>query len=164
MKYTWILILFSIVISSCTPQLKDQKDDQYEEKVTQVIMDKARSVVWALNESNADTLLRDFWRSDSAKFILNGRVVNGYEEIAGRLQGAMDFRKEFELTVSEEEVMVLSPESAIHVAQFRQVTTTHQDSVRIDNGTWTALYRKIGNDWKVVMVHESYFPVEQRAE
>ena len=150
-----ILLLFGIIlyICSCTDKKKTSCD-----KVTieQEILQLGKSVVWALNEANTDTLIRDFWQSDSALFLIDGFRVQGYERIRSLLKGIPNRRKKLVLDVDDEMVLVLTENMAIHVVEFNQKVTHMNDSISTDKGIWSTVYKKMQDDWKIIMVHESH--------
>ncbi len=124
------------------------------------ILIKGKSITWALNEGNVDTLMDQYWQSDSALFVINGRQIEGYDQIENRLIQSLEYRKNLDLDVSSEDVMILSPTSATHIVRFKQSITDLNDNESKSIGIWTAIYRKIDGNWKAVLVHESYYPTE----
>ena len=125
------------------------------------ILASGQIVVNALNEGNVEALLGEYWQSDSAMFIINGRQIKGYDQIGKRLAESIKYRKKMELVVTSEDVLIHSMISATHIVEFKQTITALDDTISKSEGIWTAVYRKINGAWKAVYVHESYYPVSE---
>ncbi|MBR9999019.1 MAG: nuclear transport factor 2 family protein, partial [Cyclobacteriaceae bacterium] len=148
------IILFLILLGSCTPAETPDQNITDADHIGDIILRKGRLVEWAFNHGRMDTVLADFWKSDSATFILNGRLLEGYSSIMNRFEQAN--RNKIEIEITKDKVVVLSPASAIHIASFDQRVEDSPDQIINFKGTWTTVYQKINNDWKVVNVHESF--------
>ena len=155
MKNTILLALLIFGLFSCQEQPKTKTDNIRDE-----ILQKGRSIVWALNEGNVDSLMNQYWQSDSALFMINGRQIKGYDQIKGRLIESIKYRNKMELEAQTEDVLIHSPTSATHLVQFTQAITDLNDSVSYSQGLWTAVYQKMDGEWKTVFVHESYYPTD----
>jgi ketosteroid isomerase-like protein len=127
-----------------------------EDDVKQEILKLGESVVRALNEADTETLLRDFWKSDSTLFLIDGIKIEGYEAIRSALEGIPTRRKDLVLDVDNEQVIILSENIALHVVQFHEKVIHMDDSISRGQGVWSTLYKKIQDDWKIIMVHESH--------
>lgn len=158
MKLLISLLILMMLAGAC---MDNQSDTFDAAQVEQEILQEAQDVVWGLNNNHADTLMAQFWQSDSAMFMIDGRRIQGYEQIGQGLRGAMSQRKSMDLSLTAEDVMVLSPESAIHIADFEQTVTNMEDSTTSASGTWAAVYKKVDGEWEVVLVHESHLPAIQ---
>lgn len=157
MKSAILVTILLLLVSSC--KTEEESPLLSSGEVQKQILDKGREVVWGLNNKNSDTLMAQFWESDEALFIINGRMIKGYDNIAKGLEGSMAARKLFQLSITDEFVKVFTPVSAMHVAEFEQEVTDEKDSTFIERGTWSAFYRRLDEQWKVVLVHESYYPI-----
>lgn len=121
------------------------------------ILSLGGDVITALNENTSGEILyRDFWQSDSALFLIDGQKVKGYQTIKEIMQQLPQTRKGVLIDPFNEEVYVLSENMAIHLVEFDEVKTHLNDSITEKKGLWTTLYKKIGGEWKIIMVHESH--------
>jgi hypothetical protein len=153
MNYIFLFALLVAGLASCLGPIKTENDN-----IRNQILSNGKSIVWALNEGNVDTLMSQYWQSDSAFFMINGRKIQGYDQIENRLTESLKYRKKLELDALIEDVLILSPTSAVHVIEFHQIITDLTDSTSTYRGAWTTVYQKINEDWKAVFVHESYYP------
>ena len=153
MKQIVILLGIFLFIFSC----KEVRNDVFDNnKVKQEIMNLGESVVTALNEANTDILIRDFWKSDSTLFLIDGMKIEGYSNIKSSLERIPTRRKNLDLFVDDEQVIVLSENMAIHIVEFHQEVTHMNDTISKGQGIWSTLYKKKQGDWKIVMLHESH--------
>ena len=150
----WTFLLLGLLTASV---IWGQTDNQ---AIEEQIRAQGLKIVEALNKPDLQFLVGDFHQSDESVFIINGYKMVGYEAIKNAILGIPNRRKSIEVTVKSDKVMVLGPESAMHIVDFAQVETALDDSVSTAEGTWTSVYRKFDDEWKVVLVHESYFPTE----
>ncbi len=153
MKQIVIFLGVFIFLISCKEAINNTYD---KDKIQKQILDLGRSVVWGLNETNTDTLIRDFWKSDSAMFLIDGMKIEGFNNIQSALEGIPDRRKKLDLDVHNEKVLVLSGNMAIHVVEFHEKVTHMNDSISTGQGIWSTFYKKMQGDWKIIMVHESH--------
>ncbi|GGD83361.1 YybH family protein [Planktosalinus lacus] len=153
MKQVALLLGVFLIHFSCT----DTKENFYnEDSVKQEILQLGALIVLALNEGDTETLIRDFWQSDSALFLIDGNKIQGYENILSVLNGIPTRRKDLVLDVDHEEVVVLSENMALHIVEFQEKITHMNDTTSRGQGVWSTLYKKIEDNWKIIMVHESH--------
>ena len=88
--------------------------------------------------------------------MIDGIKVQGYENIRGVMEQIPNRRKDLELELVDEQVYVLSHNTAVHVVEFREKVTHMDDSVSEGEGLWNTIYNKMEGEWKIVMVHESH--------
>ncbi len=153
MKQIALLLGVFLLIFSCT---ETGENSYNEDDVKQEILKLGESVVQALNEADTETLIRDFWKSDSALFLIDGLKIEGYEEIQSVLEGIPTRRKDLVLDVDNEQVIILSEDMALHVVEFHEKIIHMDDNISRGQGVWSTLYKKIQDDWKIIMVHESH--------
>ena len=124
----------------------------------EILLQKGRLAEWAINNNNIDTLLADFWHSDSTFYLLNGRKTEGYENIYLALQREQQGTK---IRIKDDRVIMLSPVSGIHLASFDQIIIAPSLDTMHYEGVWTAHFKKIEEDWKWIGVNESYRSIER---
>ncbi|WP_455170045.1 hypothetical protein [Aegicerativicinus sediminis] len=157
-----LILAFTTIVTFYSCKQEEESPLLSSGEVQKQILDKAREVVWGLNHKDSDTLMSQFWKSDDALFIINGNMVKGYDNIEKGLKQGMLARKLFQLKITNEFVEVFTPVSAMHVAEFEQEVTDQNDSTFTEKGSWSAFYRKLEDEWKVVLVHESYYPLKPK--
>lgn len=154
--------IFTLVLLGCNPGDHPKKPTQMTPEETEMIKNEISTlmevVVEGLETNDPDKLFRDFWRSDSASFYLNGMAMQGYDEIIGGFSQGMESRKNTKMTLSSEEIVVLDKNAAMHLAEFTNSMILTNDSTMTVKGYWSAVFKKINGQWKVVHVHESFNP------
>ncbi len=86
--------------------------------------------------------------------------MRGYEQILSGFKQGLGSRKNTSLDLLSEEVVVLDRHAAMHLAKFTNTMTLANDSILKVAGHWSAVFKKINGQWKVVHVHESYNEVK----
>ena len=124
----------------------------------EILLQKGRLAEWAINNNKIDTLLADFWRSDSTFFLLNGRKTEGFENICRVFEREQQGTK---IHIKDDKVIMLSPVSGIHMAAFDQIIVAPSLDTMHYEGVWTAHFKKIEEDWKWIGVNESYRSIER---
>lgn len=113
-------------------------------------------VVRDLNELDTVGLMSHFHQSESTLFVIDGMKMKGYGQIRAGLGFHTAQIMERELIILDQSVEVLSPDMAIQVVEFTDEVTPREGETATSKGTWTSLYKKMDDGWKVVMVHESH--------
>lgn len=162
MRTLMICAIFTLVLLGCNRGGHHEEQMQITPEETEAVKSEIKAlmavVIEGLETNDPDKLFRDFWRSDSASFYLNGMAMQGYDEIIGGFSQGMESRQNTKITLTSEEIMVLSPEVAMHLAEFTNDMIMENDSIVALKGYWSAVFKKIDGQWKVVHVHESFNP------
>jgi ketosteroid isomerase-like protein len=158
----YIIFILVFTLMSCKLRVKEglNTNPDYTD-IESMINSKTSSLVKAINEGDLEGMMDHFLNSDSAVFIINGRSIEGYQLIQERFKEAIEGRKRLEVNVKKKDTMVLSPEIVIQNVYFDQTLTWLNDEKENSSGIWTSVYVYKGGKWKVLQVHESFFPVEQ---
>ena len=154
---TSISVLFLILLfHACNSPKKENHFDR--DKMAEEIRSLGNDIVEALNNRDAEILIRDFRKSDSISFLIDGSVIGGYESISGLMQQLPASRKSHELNVENERVQIINENVGIHIVEFNERVTLLNDSIVEGSGVWSAIYHRKPAGWEIVMVHESHRP------
>lgn len=151
-----------LLVSACDQSGAQQEATLTAEEratITAEINTMMTVVIKGLNTNDPDLIFKDFWKSDSALFVLNGNALKGYDQIIGAFRADVSQRQNTELTIHEDYVEVLGKNAALHQASFTNGMVMANDSTMTVAGHWSSLFRKINGEWKVILVHESFNPV-----
>ncbi|WP_224491290.1 YybH family protein [Robertkochia flava] len=159
-----LFILSGVLLGSCSQEQSTVKPEMLtQEEVTQIrqeIMKHMEGVVEGIETNDPEKLFRDFWRSDSATFFLNGVQMKGFDQIMNGFSQGMETRKNTNLELTAEEIVVLDRHAAMHLAEFTNAMQLANDTTVTVAGYWSAVFKKLDGQWKVVHVHESFNPSE----
>ncbi|MDX1684235.1 MAG: hypothetical protein R3275_03305 [Saprospiraceae bacterium] len=150
------LVLFSVIIFLFVACTQVEKESYDPETVKEQVRYLGNDIVQALNDNDPETLMRDFWKSESALFMIDGNWIQGHSNISKAIESIPQRRKAMDLKVDKDRVIVYSEEMAAHIVEFNQRVTMPNDSIVSGQGVWSTLYKKIDGDWKIVLVHESH--------
>ncbi|MBL7473985.1 YybH family protein [Robertkochia sediminum] len=155
-------VIFALVLPGCNGGGHHEERKQLTPEESEAVKSEIKAlmavVIEGLETNDPDKLFRDFWRSDSASFYLNGMAMQGYDEIIGGFSQGMESRQNTKMTLSSEEIVVLDRDAAMHLAEFTNSMVLTNDSTMTVKGYWSAVFKKINEQWKVVHVHESFNP------
>lgn len=161
--YVFSLLCASLLLScgqSADTAHRDILEAGEEDQIKKEIRAHMEVVMDGLLTNDPEKLFRDFWRSDSVSFYLNGMEMKGYDQIIDGFSQGMTTRKNTAIELTDESVMVLGRNAAMHLTGFTNEMIMTNDSVVKVAGYWSAVFKRINGEWKVVHVHESFNPVE----
>ncbi|MEJ2006092.1 MAG: hypothetical protein P8X57_14270 [Cyclobacteriaceae bacterium] len=154
LRFAISVLLVIVIIGACNPQHEESAFDR--EAMALEIGNLGNDIVQALNEQDSEILIRDFRKSDSISFLIDGMVFEGYEAISSLMERLPSGRKAHELNVVNERVQIIDENAGIHIVEFSERVTLQNDSVVVGNGVWSAVYHRKPAGWEIVMVHESH--------
>ena len=156
LKTTAYILFCLLVLVACQHEETQRKENSsFQMADVEFIRQHGQLVEWAINHNRLDSLMKDFWQSDSAYFMANGRMLKGYEAIYKSFQRD---RSGLSIKLTEAQAVLLSPDIGIHLAKFDQTNTDSIGKEKHFKGVWSAHYKKIDGKWKVIGVHESLRP------
>lgn len=166
MKTISFLLLFLVILLTSfsnrqqVPQTEVLTQDQ-EQAIIKELKSIMDATVVGINKLDVDLVLSDMDGKHFYRFINNGYLLDNYESLYTGLKNTYAGLKEMKLTVTDESYTVMSPNSALHSASFMEEFTDASDKKSSFKGAWTAVFQKMDQEWKVVHVHQSFFPVTQ---
>ncbi len=138
----WLLFFFAFIpVVSCFAQSKDEQEIRH---VLEIQTD-------AWNRGDINGFMKGYWESDSLMFIGSRGITYGYEQTLGNYKRAYpDTSHMGKLKFDIVEVKRLS------VIYFFVTGTWHLTrSVGDLGGSFTLLFKRIGNKWLIVKDHSS---------
>lgn len=138
----WLLIFFTITLA--LPAFAQSKDEKEIRNTLALQTD-------AWNRGDLDAFMKGYWESDSLMFIGSKGVTYGYQQtLENYKQGYPDSSHMGKLKFEIVEVKRLS------VIYFFVVGKWHLTrSVGDVGGSFTLLFRRVGNKWVIVTDHSS---------
>jgi uncharacterized protein (TIGR02246 family) len=114
------------------------------EAATITAMLKAQDAAW--NEGDIEGFMRGYWPSDDLRFASGGTVVRGYDATLARYKVRYPGREGMgELTTSDYEIDILSPDAAIAHGSWHVKLAGEDLSV-----LYTLVLRKQDGEWLIV--------------
>lgn len=89
---------------------------------------------------------------------INDRSFDTRAELEAEFREALSDRTT-QVTVTDEAVVVLSPDDAVHVADFTYTITRGGETSDQYDASATTVWTRVGDEWKIVHYHQSW-PVE----
>lgn len=149
MKKYHILILTSVfLLGACQQGVKQNSHNKAIEIAVKKVLDQS---VTDWNSGNLTAYMQCYVHSDSLQFDGNGGTTYGWEQSLSRYKKAYPGKKAMgTLRFSNIKIRILSPTAAFvsgHWALTKE--NSHPE------GLFTLLFRKTGNDWRIVYDHSS---------
>lgn len=153
------LILICLIISSCnTPKSEVLTEEKklaiieeltiINEKITEALINKDAEA--GFSYMDADNFLR---------FIDNGRIMEDYNITISNFKGLYSGLNTLKLFPADIRFTVLSESSALMTYNFsEEIVTTDGNEMKMQ-GAMTGVFQKINENWRMVHVHQSYYPV-----
>lgn len=112
-------------------------------------------LLMGIRESNVDGVTGVYWNSPETLFYNNnGSVTVGWEQDRKNREARYPRTSNVKLDVKNVKVMMLGAGGAVVACQWTQ-TQAYDANPESASGRMTLVFRKIGNDWKIVHLHTS---------
>jgi len=126
---------------------RPETTSQVEQAVRSVLTAQAHD--W--NAGDLQAFMQGYARSDATRFASGGSVVHGWATVMERYQKHYTNRAAMgQLTFSELEVTVLTPDSALVFGHWGLVREKDKPG-----GLFTLLFRKLPDGWRIIADHTS---------
>ena len=113
---------------------------------------EAQQEAW--NRGDIDAFMNGYWHSDQTVFVSGDEVTRGWQTVLERYKAKYSDRAKMgTLTFSNLEIKMLCPDSAVVLGRWRLKRANDQP-----HGTFTLIFRKTDEDWRIVQDHTSAAP------
>lgn len=145
---TLLCLIFFAALSTGMPAQAQQKDSMLQFQLSDQL--KQSAAQW--NRGDLDGFLADYLKTGEMTFTSGGRILKGFEALDSR------YRKSYgdtgqtmgNLSFSDLEVWRLGESNALVLGRWRLVREEGKDE-----GVFTLVMTKVGNDWKILHDHTS---------
>ena len=149
----FLLLCISMVIFGCSSSRNSSnaKRDIYND-----VLNLGHQMIDILNKPNHEELLSHFDKSESTIYLSDGVRVQGYDNIKTIIESLPNTRKKLRVTVEKEQLNVLSENAAVYMVEFNENTYDSNNKIVHRRGVWSAVYKWVDNNYKIVSFHESH--------
>jgi ketosteroid isomerase-like protein len=159
MKPALLILLVVLFFSGCTSQEPVQMTPQEQEVAKKEIREVTDHILRSLNTMDLEALLRPYW--DSPEFVLVNTEgsMGDYQTTRNGTVEMFNLLASLKYTTVKDEFRFL-PGNTVICAWFGKSEFAFKagEQARIDAYAITFVFRKIGNDWKIIYAHESASP------
>jgi len=161
-NYLFLLILITFLSCKESGQLKQQEVLTEEKKLTIIseIQSLLKSTVGGLNNLNVDSVFKSMSAMNFSTFINNGVIFSDYDSTYATFKKMYAQIESLNVVLSNEKYTVLSVNSALFSAGFKEDLIVKNKNFS-NQGAMTCVFQRIDNNWKMIHVHQSYFPIIQ---
>jgi hypothetical protein len=136
--------------------------EQQVQIITKEVTKVMNATVKGINQLNADSVFKDMSKVTFSRYINNGIIFNDYDSTYTTFKNIYCKLKKLNVALTNEKYTVLSLNSVLFTAGFRVVSLDMNDCQSQYQGAMTCAFQKTGEKWKVIHVHESLFPVNNK--
>lgn len=149
MKTMFLAVLFvaSIGCAGQRPCCGGFDKSRAEAEITAMMNQAAAD--WTAND--LDGFMKSYWRSPETRFAHPKGITMGYDTVAAGYAKSIE---KSDLTFSDLDVMVMSPDAAVVFGRFHN----HGKDGGYATGLYTLVVKKIDGSWKIVHDHSSDLP------
>ncbi|MBP8760734.1 MAG: nuclear transport factor 2 family protein [Parabacteroides sp.] len=160
--FLMLFLLFTAFVakSENSAVVTDQEKEQMKEQVTALI-DK---LVKGCEAANADSVMSVMMISPEFTYVVN-RQSSDYQEFKKGVQSWFEMITSQKVTLDNERFSYPFFNSVLYVADLSLVMNYKNGrTVITDKGVWTLMFKKTGNDWKLIHGSEFYIYKDAPAE
>jgi len=140
-----VVALCSVIAISCSAQTS--RGDASNNAIRAVL--DAQAAAW--NRGDIEGYMNGYDRSPNTEFVGGDSITRGWQEVLDRYKKRYDTREKMgTLTFSDLEITMLSKNAALVLGRWRLKRASDEP-----HGTFTLLFRKRKNGWKIVHDHSS---------
>ena len=154
MKYKFLFIklfLLASFISVSAQQLSEKKQSRIIAEVEAAFQDNLK----AGQNLDADKLSESVDDSPGAGHILNGVFFTSFDPVLQQTRSNMQGLKSLQYEIKNKRITVLSKNTAVAAVSGKAVAESTSGQKFTNSFAWTFVYRKTGDQWKVIHSHQS---------
>jgi hypothetical protein len=146
-----ILILLATAISVSAQKLSEKNKTRILDEIEAVFSDNLKT-----GESlDADRLSESVDDSPNAGHIMNGVFFASFEPVLQQTKSGMQRLKSLQYEIKNKRITVLSKNTAVAVVSGNATAESFSGQKFTNSFAWTFIYRKTGDQWKVIHSHQS---------
>jgi len=153
MKKVCLFLLIALIIPASVraQNLSGRKKEKILEEVEIAFQDGLRTG----ENLDADKLARSIDDSPDAGHIVNGVFYSSFEPVAQNVRNGMQRLNRLQYEINNKKITVLSKNTAIVAVSGQSSSESTSGQTFKTSFAWTFIYRKTGDQWKVIHSHQS---------
>jgi len=142
------LVVLALVLISASVVAQPAPNYAKADSAIRAVLD-AQAAAW--NRGDIEGYMNGYDRSPNTEFVGGDGITRGWQEVLDRYKKRYDTREKMgTLTFSDLEITMLSKNAALVLGRWRLKRASDEP-----HGTFTLLFRKKKNGWKIVHDHSS---------
>lgn len=150
-RFLYLIGACMLTASGCNEGSDQIISEKEKEAVVKEVTIRVEEYVNSMMNIEIDKML-SFW-ANTENFVKagDGSIVVGYEKFADQQREKMSTITSVNyVNVTNSHVYVLAPDAASFTFEFEWSMTDNSGKEMKSNGSWTYVFKKFGDDWKVV--------------
>jgi hypothetical protein len=160
------LLVVIIALGSCKQAGQIKQPEVLTAEQEQTIIKEVTSVMNAtvkkINELNVDSVFNDWSKINFSRFIINGIILNSYDSTYTIFKDIYSKIKKLNFEFTDERYTVLSLNTVLFSASFKDESIDINNNQSRLQGAMTCVFQKTDEKWKMIHVHQSYFPISNK--
>ena len=140
-----------LVAQGCGSDTNDVMSEKEKLVVEKAVTQRIKEYVESMKKLDIEKML-SFW-ADTENFVKagDGTIVVGYEKFAAQQREKMSKIVAINyVNTSNPNIYVLAKDAASYTFEFEWSMTSESGNVLKSKGSWTYVFKKFGDEWKVV--------------
>jgi ketosteroid isomerase-like protein len=150
-RYVFFLIIIGLFFIGCQTS-NSELSETIKSKITKEIKDIHKNIIQAFNNHDAGKILNFIDQSDSLHYVEHTQVTVGWNTLKNGFEKWHKANQDLTIELNQSYVNVLSKDIAVLVA----AGTISKKNLKIQKFTWTSVFQKKENGWKIVNAHEAF--------
>ena len=145
------LIFFTTIFSVGAQRMCEKKQSRIIAEVETAFEDNLKTG----QNLDADKLSESVDDSPGAGHILNGVFFTSFDPVLQQTRSGMQGLKSLQYEIKNKRITVLSKNAAVAAVSGKVVAESTSGQKFTNSFAWTFVYRKTGDQWKVIHSHQS---------
>ena len=148
-KLSWLFVLLIVIMTSCEGELDQNSTEAKAIKETVKKELFKQENCW--NNGDIDCFMTSYWNNDSLMFVSGETVSFGWQKVTDNYKARYSSKELMgQLSFKVNKMDLLSKESLFVAGQWKLVNVNDEFK-----GEFTLLWKKIEEEWKIVIDHTS---------
>jgi hypothetical protein len=154
-KSVFLIIITGLFYIGCQTS-NSELSETIKIKITNEIKNVHKFIIQAFNNHDAGKILSFIDQSDSLLYVEHTQVTIGWNTLKNGFEKWHKANPDLTIELNQSYVNVLSKDIAVLVA----AGTISKNNFKIQKFTWTAVFQKKENGWKIVNAHEAFSDIK----
>ena len=151
----FVVLIYLVSLISCKSEMKPLTEAEKTE-ITNQIKQLSTELLDSWNKAEYNQYLNYYSNSDVFTFAANGKITRTWSAFSDTVASHTNPLKKSEVKVLKQYIDIIKRDLVIVTELFDWSATYKSDQEEYMRGTYTTIYAKSKNKWKIIYVAESF--------